>query len=227
MAADYGPDIGLMTMNFKLAAFVFLAVSLTSVTSADSLVDGSVEAGKAKAITCSACHGADGNSVNPEWPSIAGQHATYTVEQLKAFKNGTRVNALMSAQAMMLSEEDMRNLAVYYEAQRPAARTVADPKLVIKGESLYRAGSKENGVAACMACHGPTGLGNPAANYPMIRGQYAVYTAKQLRDYASGARKSDGVTRVMRDIASRLAEDDIDALSSYIQGLRGTDMASD
>ncbi len=212
-------------MKFKFAAIALCAFPLAGI--ADVFVDGSAEAGKAKSITCAACHGADGNSVNPEWPSIAGQHAAYTVEQLKAFKNGKRANPLMTGQAMMLSEEDMRDLAVYYAEQQPASRTVADAKLVVKGESLYRAGNKETGVSACMACHGPAGLGNPGAKYPMIRGQYAVYTAKALRDYASGARKSDGTTRVMRDIAARLADDEIEALASYIQGLRGSTMASD
>lgn len=192
-----------------------------------TLVEGSAEAGKTKSVTCGACHGADGNSVNPEWPSIAGQHAKYTVEQLQAFKSGKRMNALMTGQAMLLSDEDMRDLAVYYAEQRAAAKTVADPKLVNKGEALYRAGNKKTGVAACIGCHGPTGLGNPAVPYPKLRGQYAVYTAKQLRDYASEARKSDGVTQIMRNIAERLSEEEIDAVASYVQGLRGTVLASD
>jgi cytochrome c553 len=190
--------------------------------SADGIVEGSAEAGKAKSITCAACHGGDGNSVNPMWPSIAGQHASYMVKQLQAFKSGERADPLMSAQAMMLSEEDMRNLAVYYSEQRPASRAVADASLVSRGEALYRGGDRESSASACIACHGPTGMGNPAANYPVIRGQYAVYTAKQLRDYASGIRKSDGITRVMRDIAARLSEDDMKAVAAYVQGLRGS-----
>ena len=136
-----------------------------------------------------------------------------------AFKNGDRVNALMSGQAMALSEDDMRNLAVYYESQTPAARAVSDPDVVDKGERIYRGGIQEKGVAACIACHGPKGSGNPAAVYPLSSGQYAVYTAKQLRDYASGARKSGGPTKIMQGIASRLSEDEILAVSSYIQGL--------
>jgi cytochrome c553 len=91
---------------------------------------------------------------------------------------------------------------------------------VDKGEALYRGGDSEKGVAACLACHGPTGRGNPAANYPAIQGQHAAYTEKQLRDYASGSRTTDGPTRVMRDIAERLDADDVKALASYIQGLR-------
>jgi len=187
---------------------------------ANSLVDGSAQAGEQKAVTCGACHGADGNSVNPMWPSIAGQHAAYTVKQLQAFKDGARKDVLMSGQAMILSDEDMRNLAVYFEGQTAAAKAVSDPSIIDRGERIYRGGDHESTISACMACHGPTGRGNPAAAYPSIRGQYAVYTAKQLRDYASDARESDGSTRVMREIARRLSEEDIVAVSSYIQGLK-------
>lgn len=208
-------------MNLKFAAFALVATLLSSTASADGIVEGSADAGKDKSITCAACHGADGNSVNPAWPSIAGQHASYIVKQLQAFKRGERADALMTGQAMMLSDEDMNNLAVYYSEQRPASRAVADASLVSKGEALYRGGDQESSASACIACHGPTGKGNPAASYPSIRGQYAVYTAKQLHDYASGARKSDGVTRVMRDVAARLSDDDIKAVSAYVQGLRG------
>ncbi|MEQ8205071.1 MAG: c-type cytochrome [Woeseia sp.] len=208
-------------MNLKFAAFALVATLLSSTASADGIVEGSADAGKDKSITCAACHGADGNSVNPAWPSIAGQHASYIVKQLQAFKRGERADPLMTGQAMMLSDEDMNNLAVYYSEQRPASRAVADASLVSKGEALYRGGDQESSASACIACHGPTGKGNPAASYPSIRGQYAVYTAKQLHDYASGTRKSDGVTRVMRDVAARLSDDDIKAVSAYVQGLRG------
>jgi cytochrome c553 len=187
---------------------------------AASLVDGTADAGKAKSITCSACHGTDGNSVNPLWPTLAGQHAPYILDQLQAFKNDARSDVLMSAQAKMLSEDDMRNLAVYYESQQRASRTVADASLVDKGEAIYRGGVAETGAAACMSCHGPAGQGNPAASYPSLRGQYATYTAAQLRAYASDARKSDGATRIMRDIAKRLSEYEIVAVASYVQGLR-------
>jgi cytochrome c553 len=109
---------------------------------------------------------------------------------------------------------------VYFESLPAAAQAVKDPNTVGRGEGLYRGGNLDSGVAACMACHGPTGDGNPAAKYPALRGQHADYIAKQLRDYASGARTSDGKTQVMRDIAARLREDEIAAISSYVQGLK-------
>jgi cytochrome c553 len=209
-------------MKNKLAslfAITGLALAATQVQ-ADSLVDGSIEDGKAKSLTCSACHGPEGNSVSPMWPNIAGQNAPYLLAQLMAFKEGSRTDPLMSAQAMMLSDQDMADLAVYFESLPAAAQSVKDASTVSRGETLYRGGNTESGISACLACHGPTGRGNPAAKYPALQGQHADYTAKQLNDYASGARKSDGKTRIMRDISARLSKEDIAALSSYVQGLK-------
>jgi cytochrome c553 len=209
-------------MKIKLAPlFATVSLALTAVpVQAESLVDGSAEAGKTKAITCTACHGPDGNSANAMWPNIAGQNAPYIQAQLTAFKSGSRMDPVMSSQAILLSDEDMADLAVYFESLPAAAQAVADADSVSRGEALYRGGNTTTGVSACMACHGPTGRGNPAAKYPALQGQHAVYTAKQLNDYASGARTTDGKTRIMRDIAGRLSKEDIAALSSYVQGLR-------
>jgi len=124
----------------------------------------------------------------------------------------------MTGQAMMLSDEVMADLAVYFESLPAAAQAIADEKLLERGEALYRGGNKKEQASACLACHGPTGRGNPAAKYPALKGQHAAYTAKQLNDYANAARTSDGKTRIMRDIAANLDKDDIAALSSYVQG---------
>ena len=208
-------------------ARLFVLTALVSLqANAASLVDGDAAAGKNKAITCGACHGADGNSVNPAWPNIAGQNANYIVAQLKAFQPGEnnepalRSDPLMTSMSMPLSDQDIRDLAVYFEGLPAAANSVADDATVTKAEALYRGGNEENKAAACLACHGPTGRGNPAATYPALNGQHATYTAKQLRDYASDTRKSDGKTRIMRDIASRLSDKDIEAIASYVQGLK-------
>ena len=216
-----------MNMNIRIIALCSLAsLALASAPArADSLIDGSVEAGKAKSITCAACHGTAGSSANASWPNLAGQNAPYIVAQLKAFQPGpdgkaTRSDPLMSSMAMPLSDQDIRDLAVYFESLPAAVNSVADEKLLARAEALYRGGNEETKVPACLACHGPTGRGNPAATYPMLSGQHATYTAKQLRDYASEARTSDGKTRVMRDIAARLSKDDIAAIASYVQGLK-------
>ena len=210
-----------------LAAVLALA---TAPAFAQSLIDGDADAGKAKAITCTACHGPEGNSANPLWPNIAGQNARYLANQLKAFKDPNpnddkgpaRADPLMSSQAMMLSNQDMYDLAVYFESLPGASQAVAndDPRVISRGEALYRGGATAAGIPACLACHGPTGRGNPAAGYPALNGQHATYTAKQLRDYASGARTSDDPTHMMRDTAERLSPEDIEALASYVQGLK-------
>jgi cytochrome c553 len=209
-------------MNSRNTRFLLLtALSLaTAQVHASSLVDGSAEAGKAKSITCTACHGAEGVSVNPLWPNNAGQGAPYIVAQLQAFKAGLRKDPLMAPQAMLLSDEDMRDLAVYFESLPAAVQAVAKPATVNRGEALYRGGDADKGVPACLACHGPTGRGNAAAKYPALQGQHAAYTAKTLRDYASGARESVDKTKIMRDIASRMSNEDIEAVASYVQGLR-------
>jgi cytochrome c553 len=209
-------------MKMKLS-HLFATASLVLVSTtiqAESLVDGTADAGKQRALTCTACHGPEGNSSSPMWPNIAGQSAPYILAQLQAFKDGSRSDPLMSSQAMMLSDADMANLAVYFESLPAAVQSVADEGLIGRGEALYRGGNKETEASACLACHGPSGRGNPAAKYPALQGQHAAYTAKQLNDYANGARTTDGKTHIMRDIAANLDKDDITALSSYVQGLK-------
>jgi cytochrome c553 len=195
-----------------------LAVALASVA-LPARAAGDAAAGQARAVTCAACHGVDGNSLNPEWPSLAGQHESYVVRQLQAFKSGARQNVLMSGQAMALSDQDMADIAAWFAGQKPAAKT-ADPALVDVGQRLYRGGNKEAGVPACIACHGPDGLGNLTAAWPMVAGQQANYTAAQLAAYRSGERKTDGDTQIMRNVAARLTDDEIKAVASYIQGLQ-------
>ena len=207
--------------NKKSVFHLWLALVLggTLAAGSASAQEGSVEAGRAKAATCAACHGIDGNSVTPDWPMLAGQHASYIVRQLRAFKEGERTDVTMKPFADMLSEQDMLDLAAYFEAQTPTPKG-ADPSLVTLGQQIYRGGVPGRGVAACIACHGPQGDGNPLAAYPRIGGQHAAYTTKQLNLYRTGDRRSDiEVNQMMRNVASQLFEDEINALASYVQGL--------
>lgn len=192
-------------------------VTLALLTTAAMAADGSIEAGLGKSATCAACHGADGNSTNAEWPKLAGQHAGYIAQQLANFKEGHRKNALMSPMAAALSEQDMADLGAYYANQTPTIGQ-ADPALAAAGERLYRGGNAETGVPACMACHAPDGVGNPGAGYPALRGQHATYTAKQLTDYRYGTRLGPG-SELMKTISLRLTPREIEAVSNYLQGL--------
>ncbi len=185
---------------------------------ADSSQAGDAAKGKAKAAVCGACHGADGNSANAEWPKLAGQHAAYLEAQLHAYKSGERKDPVMAGQVAALSDQDIKDLAAYFagQTQKPG---VARPDLVEKAQKLYRGGNAEAGVAACAACHGPQGLGNGPAAYPQISGQHAAYTAKQLQAYRSGARAGTESAKMMSQVAAGLSDADIEALASYISGL--------
>jgi cytochrome c553 len=183
-----------------------------------AIAAGSVENGATKAVICRACHGANGNSTNPEWPSLAGLGADYIAEQLKNFKDGKRTNAVMAPNAAALSADDMADLGAYF-ASLPNTGLEADPSYWQAGEKLYRGGDPARAIPACMACHGPTARGNEPAKFPALRGQQSVYVTKQLNDYASGARTT-GPNGIMETIAKRLSPEDIRNLASYLQGVR-------
>lgn len=188
--------------------------------------NGKAADGATKSAICSSCHGPNGNSVNPEWPRLAGQSAVYIAEQLRLFRSGVRNNPIMKPLTAALSDQDISDLAVYYEAQTPTGLE-ADPSYWQAGEALYLRGDRAHEIPACVACHGPVGRGNLAAGYPALRAQQAVYVVKQLNDYASGARYSAAnpaqATRngvMMLTLAKRLTPEQIRDVASYLQGMR-------
>jgi cytochrome c553 len=198
--------------------WIFAAAICGVIVSHTAPAAGNAQSGAAKAVVCQACHGANGNSVNPEWPSLAGIGADYIVEQLQNFKSGKRNNAIMMPMAMALSPQDMEDVAAYFDSQVNTGLE-ADPSYWQAGEKLYRGGDKARGIPACMACHGPTGAGNEPGKFPALRGEHSVYIAKQLNDWAAGNRPP-GPGGIMPVIAKRLSPDDIRNVSSYVQGLR-------
>jgi cytochrome c553 len=208
----------------KLLARGLLAsgVMLLGMTAASlAYAAGDVAAGQTKASTvCVACHGLDGNSVNPEWPSLAGQHEKYIVKQIKAFRAGERSNALMSPIAMTLTDQDIEDVAAYFATQKIKGLEAAKSKVEL-GQKLYRSGSATGNIPACLACHGPNGRGNAEAGYPSIRSQHAAQVVLQLKAYRSGERKTDkDYNEMMRTVAAKLSDDQIDAVAQYVQGLR-------
>jgi cytochrome c553 len=208
----------------------WVCLILAAFTAPAALAKGSAEAGATKAATCIACHGPSGNSVNEQWPSLAGQNATYMEGQLKYFHDNKRLDSsgLMPPMAAPLSAQDIEDIATYFSLQTPTGLE-ADPSYWRAGQTLYRGGDSNRKIPACMACHGPVGRGNPAAGYPNLRAQHSVYTVKQLTEYAANMRythdakgdSSGGANaEIMHTIASRLSPEDMRNLASYIQGMR-------
>jgi cytochrome c553 len=206
-------------------AFLFLAgLSLTTAALAQNQPKPDLARGKQIATqVCAACHAADGNSTQAANPILAGQHAGYTQKQLMNFKAqggkpAERPSPIMAGMVANLSADDMRSLAAYFETQKPRPRAARDPELVKLGQAIYRGGIFSKNVAACTACHGPSGAGVPV-QYPRLAGQFSEYTAMQLKAFRAGERGNDP-NRTMRAIAEKLSDREIAAVAEYISGLR-------
>jgi len=199
-----------------------LAVGLAVVAGA-AFAQDAAKAQSIAAQVCAACHAADGNSIGPANPKIAGQVPEYLHKQLADFKaqggkKAARENAVMSGMVANLSEVDMKNLAAYYSGQKLKPAAAADKELAALGQKLWRGGNAQTGVPACAGCHGPTGAGIPA-QYPRVAGQYSEYLAAQLRAFKEGGRANDP-NGMMRGVAARLSEREIKAVAEYAAGLR-------
>jgi cytochrome c553 len=186
--------------------------------------DGDAEAGKAKVITCVACHGAEGNKPLPNHPKLAGQHAKYLFKQLKEFKLGAmsggkegRPNPIMGGMSMALSEQDMKDISAYFASLNMEPGSTAEDVIELGGQ-LYKSGDAERGIPACAACHGPRGNGTSLAGFPKVSFQNADYVKVQLESFRSGGRYND-MNGMMRDISMKLTDKDIELLSKYISGL--------
>ncbi|MBF0264055.1 MAG: c-type cytochrome [Gammaproteobacteria bacterium] len=203
-------------------------ISSTLITNA-AIAQGNAEAGKSKSMTCSACHGADGNSIAPNFPSLAGQGESYLYKQISDFKKANRTDPSMTAMVAPLSDQDMHDLAAFFSAQKLKGGQ-ADPKQVARGKLIYKTGIKETNVPACMGCHGPTGSGNPGSKYPQLSSQNSTYVEKQLTDFRTAAQNPDqdanpmgrhnDPSAMMRNAVKTMNDFDIKAVAQYIQGLQ-------
>jgi len=207
----------------KVLVSLLLTLGITGMAHAA----GNAEAGQEKVAVCGACHGADGNSAAPNFPKLAGQGERYLFKQLQDIKAGSSPTAEPGVGRKVLemtgildpfSDQDLADIAAYFASQKMTVG-MADPALVAQGEKLFRGGKLDLGMPACTGCHAPNGVGNDLAGFPQLGGQHAAYTAKQLTNFREGTRTNDGDAMIMRTVASKLSNKDIEALSSYIQGL--------
>jgi cytochrome c553 len=201
-------------MKASLLGTMILALSALVSFTANA---ADIEAGKTKSAVCAACHGADGNSTNAAWPSLAGQHASYIYKQLKDFKEGRRNDATMIGMVALLNDEDMKNVAAYFESQQ--AKAVAfDADMIAAGENIYRGGITETKVAACMGCHSPGGTGNGPAGWPSLKGQHPEYLVVQLQNFKMGLRANDS-GKMMRNVVVRMSDMEMKSVAAYIAGI--------
>jgi cytochrome c553 len=207
----------LATGLVSLAIFISVAVVAEAPVPTTAAVSAKAPT---KSEVCAACHGVEGNSSVGMWPKLAGQHEAYIIKELKEFRKGEkggRNDPSMVAMAQGLTDEDIQELAIFYATQK-ATPGGAKQELLSLGEKIYRGGNLKTGVTACIACHGPSGDGNAAAKYPRLSGQQAEYTVMQLKKFRTGTRSSDP-NGIMRDIAKRMSDEEIQAVSDYVSGL--------
>ena len=197
-----------------------LGIGISILLSGLSYAQGNIAAGQMKSTTCAACHGAKGSSASPLWPNLAGQGEKYLYQQLQAFKkgkDGERYDPSMSPLMADLSDQDMQDLAAYYASQTIVAGQAKKERLE-SGQTIYRGGIMQKSLVACISCHGPKGLGNREAAFPLVSGQHPEYVVQQLENYKNGTRTT-GPNDIMQDIAKRMSKQDMQDVANYIAGL--------
>lgn len=205
------------------------ATATAAVTDFGGTHPGDAAAGESKAGVCGACHGLDGNSADPQYPKLAGQNELYIARQLALYKSGERANPIMQPMATPLSAQDMRDIGAFFATKQAMPGLANDAKIAAggdetwahRGQQLFRGGNAANGTPACMACHGPSGRGNPGSRYPALAGQHADYTKLQLEAFRAGTVHGTdaNANAVMAGVAKSLSDQDIEALATYIEGL--------
>ncbi len=213
-----------------------LSIALALASAASILhAEGNISAGKQKAASCTSCHGDNGNSMVATFPKLAQQHSSYLERQLRAFKDGSRSDPMMSAMALALTDEDMADISAYYAAQKisenPMPVLASDDEnekpannkdiqtLIAQGSNLYRNGNLTSEVSACIACHGPFGEGNKPASFPALKSQHADYLIKTLTDFKTGSR-SNNPENIMHMITKKMTDEEIKAVSYRISMMK-------
>ncbi len=206
-----------MSRNLYLLASILLTPAL--ITSTNAWAAGNSSKGKETSAMCQGCHGEDGNSINPDCPTIAGQHPKYIVKQLEEFVSGKRSGTVMGAMAASLSEKDRHDVAAYFtQFQGKAQYKSSSADRIARGKKIFNGGNSYSNIPACASCHGPNGRGNPPAAYPSLVGLSPAYVTKQLQDFKRGIRQNDP-KEIMRTVASKLTINEINAVAAYISTL--------
>ena len=200
--------VGLIIVFFSFTTIAETKLSSSELVSTKKIINN----------LCIACHAVDGNSAVEVNPKLAGQHAAYITKQLNNFKSGLRENVVMAGMVANLTDKDMTNLGHYFSEQNILLSSATENGVGSLGESIFRAGIKNKGVAACASCHGPSGHGIPD-KYPRLNAQHSEYTLAQLNAFRLELRKNDPA-EVMRTIAQKLTEQEMQSVADYIQGLR-------
>lgn len=223
-------NIGLFfAERVSMNKFTFIISTMLALSSTQIYAAGDASAGQAKAATCVACHGVNGNATVPSFPKLAGQSERYLLKQLREFKSGARVNGMMAGMVAPLNDQDMQNIAAYYAKQNLTQGVAKKAANIELGQKIYRGGNKSTGVAACIACHGPQGKGVPSAGFPVLASQHAAYTASQLKLFrqhsfnvqtgeAKPSRAND-YEGMMTNVTKNMTTEEIEAVSEYIAGL--------
>ena len=203
----------------KLLASLALTMGAAGAAHADLAADADAAAGRELAQPCAACHGETGISPASAFPHLAGQQMSYTAKQIMDIRDSHRLVPEMVGQVDDFSDQDAWDVAAFYaEQDAHIGQANPDEELLARGQELYRAGDMSKGIPACAACHTPTGEGINSAVYPALSGQFAEYTIATLQDYASGERANDP-NNIMRDIAAKMSDADMEAVANYILGL--------
>lgn len=209
-----------MQLTRPLATLASLVIATFGVAASASALSAAKAAVAPPVVTqvCAACHGRDGNSVDPNVPSLAGQGAAYLERQLLAFRTQRRTG-VMSGIAVGLGDADMRAAAAWFAQQvaQPNPDPRPDSAALRQGATIYRRGIHMKNVPACASCHALDGSGLPS-EFPRLAGQSTHYLEGQLRAFRSDSRLSNP-NAMMRRISARLSDDEIDAVAQYIADL--------
>jgi cytochrome c553 len=196
-------------------------VATVAMFSTPSALAQDIKAGERNAAMCIGCHGIPGyQSSFPEVhrvPMIAGQNAKYIVASLQAYKKGDRKHPTMRAIAQGLTDQEMADLAAFYEQQAGVAPVAATPA---KQPSAQVAELLKRGN--CASCHGENYTKAIDPSYPKLAGQHADYLFVALKSYQTEGQQVVGRNNaIMAAIAKQYTTAELRQIANYLGSLPG------